>query len=190
MTNGEGDVPYLLWQLENGASIHPDLQWEASIKLGERLKDTQDLETKGKVIEAMVSQLDSPKPHCALLRAHVIQALGRLGAKEKSQNIIRHLDDRYYLTRSYAAKALGQLRVEEAIPFLLDRIENDSFGGVRAESVKSIRLICENNPSEICQRTNPILSQLKEKEEKRPIPQDERDKVIREFDIALKQSIA
>jgi HEAT repeats len=119
-----------------------DKQWKACIKLNQ-IKDDNN---KEKIVNAVLQVLKLNS--VAITRAHAIETLGNICSSadtEVIEKIREFMNDDYRLVRAYAIKALGQLTDFKSIEKLIEKLENDDFFGVRAESAKSIGIIC-NDP--------------------------------------------
>lgn len=179
------EIDILLWRLEQGEDSHnPDSQWVACKKLLEKLEGASpEPEIRNRIKNILLVELDKP-PRCALVRTYGILMLGILNASEEASRIISYLKDNYEINRSYAAKVLGELGLDNAVPYLLDTIINDDFFGVRAEAASSITKICEKSQGMECQKVRDALPMLKQIEKQRPIPPGQKDRVLRELDNA------
>jgi len=85
---------------------------------------------------ARTAALRSGRAH-ALIRAHAVESLGRLGLPRSASVLIEALADPYRLVRSYAVAALGRLNAA-AVETLLRSLRGDEFFGVRAEAAKAL----------------------------------------------------
>jgi HEAT repeat protein len=76
-----------------------------------------------------------------------IEALGKLGSRQDAPELYKYLTDWDENMRGYAAIALGGLGNEEAIPYLENLLETESFSWVRQAAMSSIsQLSGENTP--------------------------------------------
>jgi HEAT repeat protein len=80
--------------------------------------------------------LRSGRAH-ALIRAHAVESLGKLGLPRSAEVLTEALTDPYRLVRSYAAAALARVKAAAVEP-LLRSLTHDEFFGVRAEAAKSL----------------------------------------------------
>jgi hypothetical protein len=152
-------IEILLEQLANGSASDPDAQWKAAIALGE----VQSAGEKQRAVPALIESLTSGRAH-ALIRAHAVQSLGRLGDGQAVPVLISALHDSYRLVRAYAAGALAALADAQAIEPLLQVLEADDFFGVRAEAARAVALLSAGQADALVQRVRAVLRQRREVE--------------------------
>ncbi len=125
------DIDAAIKRLTIGDDDDPDAQWKAVIELGTADARPERL----RAAAALTAALCSDRAH-ALIRAHAVESLGRLGLPRSASVLIEALADPYRLVRSYAAAALGQLNAAAVEP-LLRSLRGDEFFGVWAEAAKA-----------------------------------------------------
>ncbi len=168
----------LLDQLAYGSTNDPDAEWKAAIALA----DAQEPDQKQHAVSALVQVLTGGRAH-ALIRAHAVESLGRLGDRQAVPALIDALRDPYRLVRAYAAEALGKVGDPQAIDPLLAALEGDEFFGVRAEAAAAAAQLSVNQTGAVRQRVREALIRRREAETANPEPGSER--VIAEIDRAL-----
>jgi hypothetical protein len=89
-------------------------------------------------LRAIISAVSSRDPN---VRSSAVGALGPFAGEEAEEAIMDSFRDSYYRTRIAAAKAAGERKLTQAVPFLRFRAENDDVPAVRDEAIKSIALI-------------------------------------------------
>jgi HEAT repeat protein len=89
-------------------------------------------------LPAVIAASSSKDPN---VRSAAIGALGPFPGKDTEEAIIEAFRDSYYRTRIAAAKAAGERRLPQALPFLRFRSENDDVPAVRDEAVKAMGAI-------------------------------------------------
>jgi HEAT repeat protein len=75
------------------------------------------------------------------VRASAIAALGPFEGKAVDEAILEAFRDSYYRTRIAAAQASRDRKLEEAVPYLKFRCENDEVPNVRDEAIKALGAI-------------------------------------------------
>lgn len=126
------DIDSAIKRLKIGDYDDPDAEWKAAIELGIASARPERL----RAAAALTAALRSGRAH-ALIRAHAVESLGRLGLPRSASVLIEALADPYRLVRSYAVAALGRLDVDAVEP-LLRSLRADEFFGVRAEAAKAL----------------------------------------------------
>ncbi len=168
----------ILNQFTHGSADDPDAEWKAAIALA----DAQGPDQKPRAVSALVQALTGGRAH-ALIRAHAVESLGRLGDRRAVPILIDALRDPYRLVRAYAAGALAEVGNPQAIDPLLAMLEADEFFGVRAEAAAAAARLSANQTGEVRQRVREALTRRRPVEIAHPVPGSER--VIAEIDRAL-----
>jgi HEAT repeat protein len=119
-------------RLTTRADDDPDAEWKAAIELGAAKPRGERV----RAAAALTAALRSGRAH-ALIRAHAVESLGKLGLPRSAQVLTEALADPYRLVRSYAAAGLARLKAVPVEP-LLRSLRYDEFFGVRAEAAKSL----------------------------------------------------
>ena len=101
-------------------------------------------------LEAVVEAVSSTDPN---VRSSAVAALAPFSGEAVDKAILEAFRDSYYRTRIGAASAAGKRVLEEAIPYLRYRAENDDVPAVKDEAIKALGAI---NSAE----TNTILDSL------------------------------
>jgi len=169
----------LLDQLVHGSTDDPDAKWKAAIALA----DAQEPDQKQHAVSALVQVLTGGRAH-ALIRAHAVESLGRLGDRRAVPTLIDALRDPYRLVRAYAAGALAEVGDPQAIDPLLTALEADEFFGVRAEAVAASALLSKPQSDVVQQRVREALVKQREAEIAQSQPGSER--VLAEIERALR----
>jgi len=135
------DFDALLDQLRGDSRENPDTGWQAAIELGNVSDDQQ----RPQAVAALIAALSGTTAH-ALIRAHAAESLGRLGDVQALPALRNALNDPYRLVRAYAAAALSRLEsTSEGVDVLINRLNNDTFFGVRAEAAAALGNIGANS---------------------------------------------
>lgn len=71
------------------------------------------------------------------VRSDAVWALGKLGAKEYTKDIVKLLEDENFSVRSSAANTLGELGAKEALPDLKKQLEELIEDSIRPEMLES-----------------------------------------------------
>ena len=133
---------------------------------------------------ALTAALRSGRAH-ALIRAHAVESLGRLGLPRSAPVLIEALADPYRLVRSYAIASLARLNAPAAIDPLLRSLRSDEFFGVRAEAAKALgQLALRRRDATLCRRVYTGLMSARRRELRTGAEGAER--VCGEIDRALK----
>ncbi len=136
MMTGEQDIAGLIEQLNDGHLRDGEAQWRAAIALG----NAESPDDRQQAREALARVLSDGRSHY-LTRAHAVESLGRLNARDASQAIAMALKDPHHLVRSAAATALAFLGGRHSIPPLFEALETDDYFGVRAEACQSLGVL-------------------------------------------------
>lgn len=130
------------------------------------------------------------RPNCAVVRAHAVKALGELNAKESIGQILRVLDDRHYLPRSYCVDTLKVILVnnndiemyykDKIVSSIIDKAENDSYFGVRAASNNALKTVCDLGDSITFLKAKAILWDTKKREDQKKEAEEKRNRVVQE----------
>ncbi|MDR1108433.1 MAG: HEAT repeat domain-containing protein [Spirochaetaceae bacterium] len=86
-------------------------------------------------LPAVLTALASPDPN---VRSGAIGALGPFSGEEVDTVILEAFRDSYYRARISAAKAAGERKLLEAIPFLRYRAEKDEVPAVKDEAIRAL----------------------------------------------------
>ena len=86
-------------------------------------------------LDAVISAVSASDPN---VRSSAIAALGPFSGALAEQAILDGFRDSYYRTRMGAAQAAGQRKMEEAVPYLRYRAENDEVPAVKDEAIKAL----------------------------------------------------
>ncbi|MDR2631196.1 MAG: HEAT repeat domain-containing protein [Spirochaetaceae bacterium] len=89
-------------------------------------------------LEAVLTALVSPDPN---VRSSAIAALGPFSGQMAESAILEAFRDSYYRTRISAAKAAGERKFSEAIPYLRFRAERDEVAAVKDEAIRALGAI-------------------------------------------------
>jgi HEAT repeat protein len=168
----------LIDRLNDGDLNDPDAEWKAAIALS----DVQSPEFKQIAVSALMQKLRRGRSH-ALIRAHAIESLGKLGDKQAIPLIVSFLKDPYRLVRAYSVAALAKFGDAKTIEPLLDVLEKDDFFGARAEAAKSLGLLSTLMGEDLRAKIVEILKKKRDAESVRFNPGVER--VLAEIDHAI-----
>ena len=173
------DFEILINRLRDGSPDDPDAGWQAAVALG-NVTDSQRIDA---AITALIEVLSSGRAH-ALIRAHAVESLGRLGDARALTALQTALNDPYRLVRAYATNALSRLDLSsESVDLLLVRLTDDFFG-VRAEAAAGLGLIGSSTTDDaLRQRIRQALEQRLTVEQANPAPGVER--VIADIERSL-----
>ncbi|MDR2363352.1 MAG: HEAT repeat domain-containing protein [Spirochaetaceae bacterium] len=86
-------------------------------------------------LQPILTALVSPDPN---VRSGAIAALGPFSGQEVEGVILEAFRDSYYRTRISAAKAAGERKFIEAIPYLRYRAERDEIPAVKDEAIRAL----------------------------------------------------
>jgi HEAT repeat protein len=89
-------------------------------------------------LPAVIEAVSSADPN---IRSAAITALGPFSGDEADKAILEGFRDSYYRTRLGAAQAAGKRRLEEAVPYLRYRAENDDVPAVKDEAIRALGAI-------------------------------------------------
>lgn len=172
-------VTELLETLQSGKGDDPDAEWRAAIALGEVAG-----EERQQAVSGLLTLLQGGQAH-ALTRSHAVEALGRLGDAQAIPTLLTALNDSYRLVRAYSAAAVGRMATSaDAVPPLLERLENDPYFGVRAEAVGAAAAIALRlNDAALRQQVRAALNARLAVEKANPAAGTER--VVAEIERAL-----
>ena len=154
--------------------MDPDKQWKACVELGKISDQTR----RSDIVRALISQLKNP--NCSIVKAHAVEALGNLSAKEAIEEINKTLKANHHLTRAYSADALAKIKDENSVDYLIERAETDPHYGVRAAAINSLKKICEESNSQVCVRAKAVLWDTPKREEKMKDSEEHKSRVKRE----------
>jgi HEAT repeat protein len=146
----------LLQDLQNGSPNNPDAAWQAAIELGA----VDEPEQTPQAVTALISALTNPQSH-ALIRAHAVESLGRIGNADALDALRNALNDPYRLVRAYSAGALSNIEnTSDGVDVLISRLPNETFFGARAEIVSALVAIAlRSSDVGLRQRVREILEQ-------------------------------
>jgi HEAT repeat protein len=133
---GKQDVTSLIEQLNDDNPRDGDAQWRAAIALG----NAESPGDRQQAREALVRVLSDGRSH-HLTRAHAVESLGRLNARDAARVVAEALKDPHHLVRSSAAAALASLGGRHSILALLEALETDDYFSVRAEACQSLSVL-------------------------------------------------
>ena len=89
-------------------------------------------------MDAVIEAVSSSDPN---VRSSAIAALGPFSGEAAEEAILEGFRDSYYRTRIGASIAAGKRRLEEAVPFLRYRAENDDVPSVKDEAIRALGAI-------------------------------------------------
>jgi HEAT repeat protein len=92
-------------------------------------------------LQPVLTALVSPDPN---VRSSAIAALGPFSGQGVEDAILEAFRDSYYRTRISAAKAAGERKLIEAIPYLRYRAEKDEVPAVKDEAIRALGSIGTN----------------------------------------------
>ena len=176
------DTMSLISQLNAGSANDPDAEWKAAIALAE----VQSFEQKLYAVDALIDAVIDGWAH-ALVRAHAVKSLGKLGDRRAVPALTFALYDPYQLVRTYAIAPLAELGdAHKVVDPLLNVLERDEFFDVRAEAVRAIvTLAIRAGDTSLRKRVRNTLIRRRKNELMRWEKGTER--VIAEINRALKQ---
>lgn len=179
------DIDDLLNLLTNGSPDDPDAGWKAAIDLA----DIEGEAERERVVNALLNVLVDNRSH-ALIRAHAVETLGRMGDARATSGLIAAMKDPYRLVRAYATGALAQVgEPQPAIDAFLEMLENDPFYGARAEAAAAAGYVASRQQeATLRQRVREALLRRREIEVANAAPGTER--VIAEIDRNLNGRLA
>ena len=97
-------------------------------------------------LDAIIEAVNTKDPN---VRAAAVAALGPFTGSDADAAIIDAFRDSYYRTRIAAAKAAGERKLSDAVPYLRFRAENDEVANVRTEAIRALGLIGGNDSETI-----------------------------------------
>lgn len=172
------EIDNLIERLNSGDPFDPDAEWKAAIALG----NIRSINLKKIAVLALIEKLKRGNSH-ALIRAHIIESLGKLGDRQAIPMVISALQDPYRLVRAYAVAAMANLSNAETIEPLLLVLEKDDFFGARAEAAKSLGSLGSLKEKYLRQKIIDVLKKQRQVELVRHLAGAER--VVDEIDRAL-----
>jgi HEAT repeat protein len=89
-------------------------------------------------LEAVMAALSASDPN---VRSQAVAALGPFSGQEVDGAILEAFRDSYYRTRAGAAKAAGERKLAEAVPYLRYRAERDEVPAVKDEAIRALGAI-------------------------------------------------
>lgn len=129
-------------------------------------------------------------PNCAIVRAHAVKALGELNAKESIGPLLKVLDDKHYLPRSYCVDTLKEILVnnndiemyykDKIVSSIIEKAENDNYFGVRAASNNALKTLCDLGDSITFLKAKAILWDTKKREDQKKEAEEKKNRVVQE----------
>jgi HEAT repeat protein len=131
------EIVSALGELGSGAGVAflSEIAESGEERLPLRLAALDSLSKIGDGLPAVLTALVSPDPN---VRAGAVGALGPFSGPEVDSVILEAFRDSYYRARISAAKAAGERKLIEAIPFLRYRAEKDEVPAVKDEAIRAL----------------------------------------------------
>lgn len=145
-----GEIIFALGELksEKASEFLIDLLSNPETKPSRKIAAVESLGKIG-TKDAQDPLLDALRDQDANVRAAALSAVAAFSGKKIETAIVESFRDSFYKVRLAAAKAAGEKKLEEAIPFLKYRAERDDVAAVKEESVRALGSIGSEEAVEI-----------------------------------------
>jgi hypothetical protein len=151
-----------------------------------------------KIIDALIKNIYPP--NCAVIRAHAIESLGKLNAKEAISDMFSVLEDVHHLPRSYCIDALRDILLnnsdieshykDKIVSSFIEKSEKDNHPGVRAASNNALKKVCDLGNGYVFIKAKAVLWDTERREKEKPGDEEAKERAIREAQRNGAQKIA